>query len=58
VTSAVLDELQRQLLTREGELDNKEGATIEWEDGLAASEHALGRAYMEHDAECQILLSL
>jgi hypothetical protein len=44
-------ELQEQLLTQE-ELDSREGAITAWEDGLVASKHALGRACLEHDAEC------
>jgi hypothetical protein len=48
----VLDVLQKQLLTRERKLDSREGAIIVWKDGLAASEHAFGRASMERDAEC------
>jgi hypothetical protein len=35
-------ELQEQLLAQEVELDSREGTIIMWEDGLAASEHALG----------------
>jgi hypothetical protein len=50
-TLAVLDELQEQLLTWEREPNSREGAIIAWEDGLVASEIALGRACMEHDAE-------
>jgi hypothetical protein len=33
------------------ELDNREGTIVLWEDGLAASEHALGRSCMERDTE-------
>jgi hypothetical protein len=33
-------------------LDSREGAIALCEDGLAASEHALGRACAERDAEC------
>jgi hypothetical protein len=51
VTSAVLDELQEKLLAQERELDSKEGSIIAWEDGMAASKHALGRPCMECDAE-------
>jgi hypothetical protein len=47
----VPSELQEQLLTRERELDNKEGTIITWEDSLTASECTLGRACMEHDTE-------
>jgi hypothetical protein len=49
--SAVLEELQEQLLTWERYLDSRDGTNIVWEDGIAASECALGRAYMEYDAE-------
>jgi hypothetical protein len=47
----MLDEMQEQLLTREREMDSKEGTIIAWEDGLVSSEHALGRACVEHDTE-------
>jgi hypothetical protein len=33
------------------ELNSREVAIIAWEDSLAASERALGRAYMERDVE-------
>jgi hypothetical protein len=42
--------LEEQLLSQERELDSMKGAIIMWEDGLAASECAFGRACMEHDA--------
>jgi hypothetical protein len=47
----VVVELQDQLLARERELDSQEGTIVTWEDGLVASECALGRACREHDAE-------
>jgi hypothetical protein len=50
-TSAMAVELLEQLLARDKELDSRECAIIVWEDGLAALEHALGRACMERDAE-------
>jgi hypothetical protein len=50
--SVVLDELREQLLAWERELASREGIIISWEDGLAAFEHALGRACMECDTEC------
>jgi hypothetical protein len=46
--SVVVEEL---LLTRERELDSWEGTVIAREDGLLASECALGRVCMEHDTE-------
>jgi hypothetical protein len=49
--SAVAVELQEQLLTRERFLDSRKGAISMWKDGLAASEHTLGRACMEHGTE-------
>jgi hypothetical protein len=52
VASAMVEELQEQLLTQEEELNNREEAIIAWEDGLAAFERALRRACMERDAEC------
>jgi hypothetical protein len=45
----VVVELQGQLLVRERELDSKEYAITVWEDGLVASEHALGKVCMKHD---------
>jgi hypothetical protein len=51
-TTVVLDKLQEQLLVRVRELDNRQGAIIVWEDGLAASEHALRRVCVERDVEC------
>jgi hypothetical protein len=39
---AVTNELPHQLLTRERELDSREGAIATWEDRLATSEHTLG----------------
>jgi hypothetical protein len=47
--SAALDELREQLFTRERKLDSREGTIVAWEDGLAASKCALGRACMERD---------
>jgi hypothetical protein len=47
----MMGKLQAQLLTREWELDSREGAIATWEDGLVAFEHALGRACMERKAE-------
>jgi hypothetical protein len=49
---AMAVELQKQLLARERELDNREGVLMAREDGLAAFECALGRARMECDGEC------
>jgi hypothetical protein len=40
------------LLTRERELNSREGSIVAWEDVLAAFECALGRACMERDAKC------
>jgi hypothetical protein len=51
-TSAVVDELQEQLLTWERELDSREGVIATWQDGLAASEHALGRVCAKRDTAC------
>jgi hypothetical protein len=48
----MLDELWVQLLARERELDSREGTIVAGEDGLVASECTLGRACMEHNAEC------
>jgi hypothetical protein len=45
-------ELRGQLLAREMKLDNREGAIVACEGGLAAFECALGRAHVECDAEC------
>jgi hypothetical protein len=45
-------ELQGQLLAWERELDSQEHILMAREDGLAASECALGRARMECDGEC------
>jgi hypothetical protein len=50
--SAMVAELQEQLLVWERELDNRENALIAREDDLAAIECTLGRARMECDAEC------
>jgi hypothetical protein len=50
--SVMAIELQEQLLARERELDSKEGALMNREDGLAASLCALGRVHMECDAKC------
>jgi hypothetical protein len=49
VTSTVVEELQRLLLIHE-ELNNREGAIVTWEDGLAAAQSALGKVCTEHDA--------
>jgi hypothetical protein len=49
---AMAVELQKQLLAREREMDNREGVLMAREDGLAAFECALGRARMECDGEC------
>jgi hypothetical protein len=51
MTSVVLDELWVHLLARERELDRREGTIVAWEDGLAFSMHALGRACMECGVE-------
>jgi hypothetical protein len=51
VTSVALDELQEPHLAQQRELDSMEGAIIALEDGLAASECALGPVCMECDAE-------
>jgi hypothetical protein len=51
VATSVVVELQEQLLVRERELDSREGAIVTWEDGLATSKRALGRAGMERNAE-------
>jgi hypothetical protein len=45
-------ELQEQLPARERDLDSRECILMVWEDGLAASEHALGKVRMECDGEC------
>jgi hypothetical protein len=50
-TSLVLDELRMQLLAQEKEQDSREGTIVAWEEGLVASELALGRACMEHNME-------
>jgi hypothetical protein len=42
-------ELQEQLFARESELDNREGATVAWEEGLVAFVHALGEVHVEHE---------
>jgi hypothetical protein len=44
--------LSGQLLGWERGLDSREGAIVVWENGLAASECALGRAGVECDAKC------
>jgi hypothetical protein len=51
-TSVVADELWGQLLAREREMDNREGAITAREDGLASSNRALGRTCMDRDAAC------
>jgi hypothetical protein len=43
--------LREQLLAREREVDSREDVIAAWEDGLAASKHALGKACMDRDAE-------
>jgi hypothetical protein len=48
-TSTVVVELREQLLTRERELESKEGVIAAWEDGLAAFEHALRRVRSKRD---------
>jgi hypothetical protein len=48
--SVVAIELQVQLLARERELDSKKGAIMEWEDGLVAFEHTLGKVRKARDA--------
>jgi hypothetical protein len=50
--SVMADKLREQLLAQEKELDSREDIITMWEDGLAASKHALGRACMKRDAEC------
>jgi hypothetical protein len=45
-------ELQEQLLAWGRELGSREGTITAWEEGLVASEHALGRARMECDTKC------
>jgi hypothetical protein len=45
-------EPREQLLAQERGLDNREGAIVAWEDGLATSECTLGRAPVECTAEC------
>jgi hypothetical protein len=47
----MVEELQEQLFTRERELVSRESVIVMWEDGLTASECALGRAFMECDAK-------
>jgi hypothetical protein len=46
----VLHQLQKQLLTRERELDSREGTIVACEDGLAGSKRSLWRACLERDA--------
>jgi hypothetical protein len=50
--SVVAEELREQLLIWERELDSRESTIAALEDGLATSEHTLGRECMEHDAAC------
>jgi hypothetical protein len=45
-------ELQEQLHAQERELDSREGALLEQEDGMLAFECALGRVRMEYNVEC------
>jgi hypothetical protein len=49
--SALVDELQVQLLAWERELDSRDGVIIASEDGLATSESAFTRACLERDTE-------
>jgi hypothetical protein len=49
--SVLLHELQKQLLARDRNLDNRKGAIIVRGDGLAAYECALGRARRECDVK-------
>jgi hypothetical protein len=51
VASAMVIELQVQLLVWERELDSRENALMAREDELVAFECALGRAGMECDAK-------
>jgi hypothetical protein len=50
--SVVAEELREQLLIRERELDSRESTIAALEDGLATSEHTLGRECMERDTAC------
>jgi hypothetical protein len=45
-------EVQVQFLTRERELDSREGAIVSWEEGLAAFAHVLREVHVERDASC------
>jgi hypothetical protein len=52
VTASVMAiELQKQLLAQARGLDGRKVALMAWEDGLSASKHALGQAYMVCDAK-------
>jgi hypothetical protein len=50
--STVAFELPKQLFAWVRELNSREGVLMAWEDVLAASECALGRACAECDTEC------
>jgi hypothetical protein len=52
VALTMVVELQEQLHARERELDSREGALLEQEDGMLAFECALGRVRMEYNVEC------
>jgi hypothetical protein len=49
-SSAVVAELQEQLLARERELDSREGAIVTWEESLLVSARTLREASAESDA--------
>jgi hypothetical protein len=44
VTLTLVLELHEKLLTREEELNSKEGAMVTWEDGCTTVEHAQSKA--------------
>jgi hypothetical protein len=50
--SVMVTELQEQLLVRERELDSQKNSLMAREDDMAAIEHALRRARMECNTEC------
>jgi hypothetical protein len=50
--SAMVIDLQEQLLVWERELDSRENALIAWEDDLATTERTPGRARKECITEC------
>jgi hypothetical protein len=52
VASAMVVELQEQLLALERELGSREGTFMGWEDGMLFFECTLGRARTEVDTEC------